>query len=379
MKDFFQILRRFVPPYKGYLASHILMTILSALLTLVSFASIQPILKILFKIDETIYTDYQTFHFHFFSISSWQESMKAIENNCYVYITENIQIHGGTYVLMLLGIFLVATTFLRTATMYLSIYLMIPLRTGVVRDIRNQINAKILALPLAFFSEERKGDILARVSGDVNEIETSIMSSLDMLFKNPILIVIYLSGMFFISWQLTLFVLFMLPVAGFVMGQIGKKLKQRSTLGQQQWGLLMSQIEETLSGLRIIKAFNAEKKISERFHKGNEDFRRTTKRIVRRQQMSGPMSEFLGTITISIVLWYGGSLILSDHSSIDAAGFMNYLVIFYLLINPAKELSKSIYSIQKGLASMDRVDKILKAESTITDPEQPVPIAFRDK
>jgi ATP-binding cassette subfamily B protein/subfamily B ATP-binding cassette protein MsbA len=379
MKEFFQLLRRFVPPYKIYLASHILMTILSALLTLVSFASIQPILKILFKIDEIVYTDYQPFDFHFLSIASWQESIKIFENNFYVYITENIHTHGGTYVLMLLGIFLIITTFLRTATMYLSIYLMIPLRTGVVRDIRNQINTKIVSLPIAFFSEERKGDILARISGDVNEIENSIMSSLDMLFKNPILIIIYLMGMVFLSWQLTLFVLVMLPVSGSIMGQIGKKLKKRSTLGQQQWGLLMSQIEETLSGLRIIKAFNAENKISERFYKGNEDFRKTTNRIVRRQQMSGPMSEFLGTVTIAIVLWYGGSLILSDQSSIDAAGFMNYLIIFYLLINPAKELSKSIYSIQKGLASMERVDKILKAESTINNPEHPVPISFHDK
>jgi ATP-binding cassette subfamily B protein/subfamily B ATP-binding cassette protein MsbA len=379
MKDFFQLLKRFVPPYKIYLASHILMTILSALLTLISFASLQPILKILFKLDEIVYTDYQSSDFHFFSIASWQESVKVLENNIYVYITENIQMHGGAYVLMLLGIFLIITTFLRTATMYLSIYLMIPLRTGIVRDIRNQINTKILSLSIGFFSEERKGDILARISGDVNEIESSIMSSLDMLFKNPILIIIYLTGMIFLSWQLTLFVLIMLPVSGFIMGQIGKKLKKRSTLGQQQWGLLMSQIEETLSGLRIIKAFNAESKISKRFYKGNEDFRKTTNRIVQRQQMSGPMSEFLGTITIAIVLWYGGSLILSDQSSIDAAGFMNYLVIFYLLINPAKELSKSIYSIQKGLASMERVDKILKAESTITDPKHPVSIPFQDK
>jgi ATP-binding cassette subfamily B protein/subfamily B ATP-binding cassette protein MsbA len=271
MKDLFQLLKRFIPPYKIYLALHILMTILSALLTLVSFASIQPILKILFKLDEVVYTNYQAFDFRFFSISSWQESLKAFENNFYVYITDSIQTHGGTYVLMLLGIFLVVTTFLRTTAMYLSIYLMIPLRTGVVRDIRNQINTKILSLPIAFFSEERKGDILARISGDVNEIENSIMSSLDMLFKNPILIIIYLMGMFFLSWQLTLFVLVMLPVSGFIMGQIGRKLKKRSILGQQQWGQLMSQIEETLSGLRIIKAFNAERKISERFYKGNED------------------------------------------------------------------------------------------------------------
>jgi ATP-binding cassette subfamily B protein/subfamily B ATP-binding cassette protein MsbA len=378
MKDFFQLLKRFVSPYKRYLGLHILMTILSSLLVIVSFYSIQPILKVLFKIDENVYTTYQTFDFHFFSASSWSSMMHALENNLYVSISDMIQAHSGSYVLILLGLFLIITTIFRTAAMYLSSYYMIPLRTGVVRDIRNQINDKVVSLPLAFFSEERKGDILARVSGDVNEIESSIMSSLDMLFKNPIQIIIYLAGMLILSWQLTIFVFVMLPVSGYVMGQIGKKLKRKSALGQQQWGGLMSQIEETLSGLRIIKAFNAEKKISDRFHKGNEEFRKTTNRIFRRQQLAHPMSELLGTTTIAIVLWYGGSLILSDNSSIDAPAFMNYLVLFYMLINPAKDLSKSVYSIQKGLASMDRVDKILKAESTIKDPEHPLPIHLND-
>jgi ATP-binding cassette subfamily B protein/subfamily B ATP-binding cassette protein MsbA len=305
--------------------------------------------------------------------------LKVFENNFYTYITEIIQTHGGAYLLILLGLFLVITTIFRTAAMYFSSYFMIPLRTGVVRDIRNQINDKVIALPLAFFSEERKGDILARISGDVNEIENSIMSSLDMLFKNPILIIIYLAGMLIISWQLTLFVLIMLPLAGYVMGKIGKTLKKKSALGQQQWGSLMSQVEETLSGLRIIKAFNAEKKISDKFHKGSEEFRKTTNRIFRRQQLAHPMSELLGTITIAVVLWYGGSLILSETHSIDAPAFMYYLTIFYMLINPAKDLSKSVYTIQKGLASVDRVDKILNAESTITDPEQPVAVSFNDK
>lgn len=260
--------------------------------------------------------------------------------------------------------------------MYLAFYMMIPIRTGVVRDIRNQINRKITQLSLGFFSEERKGDILARVSGDVNEIEASIMSSLDMLFKNPILISIYLIGMILISWQLTLFVFILLPFAGYVMGQVGKKLKRRSLEGQQQWGALMSQIEETLGGLRIIKAFNAEKKIQDRFERANELFRQTTTRVYRRQQMAHPMSEFLGTATIAVVLWYGGSLILSNNSSIDAATFIYYLVIFYSIINPAKDLSKAAYAIQKGLASMTRIDKILMAQSDINDPEQPKPVKF---
>lgn len=329
--------------------------------------------------NETVYTTYQNFDFNFFSFNSWREMEAAVENNFYFYMTEIIRSRGGIYVLFLLGIFLIITTIFRTAAMYFSFYFMIPLRTGIVRDLRNQINDKVLSLPLAFFSEERKGDILARISGDVNEIENSIMSSLDMFFKNPILIAIYLIGMLIISWKLTLFVMIMLPLAGYIMGQVGKKLKKRSALGQEQWGYLMSQIEETLSGLRIIKAFNAEKNISDKFHKTNEDFRKTTHRIFRRQQLAHPMSELLGTITIAIVLWYGGSLILLDDSPIDAAGFMYYLTVFYMMINPAKDLSKSVYTIQKGLASMDRVNKILYAESNIIDPPQPQAIQLNNK
>ena len=301
-----------------------------------------------------------------------------IKNNFFWYVSDLIEVHGGSFALIMLGIFLIVATFLKVATMYLAFYTMIPIRTGVVRDIRNQINRKITELPLGFFSEERKGDIIARVSGDVNEIETSIMSSLDMLFKNPILILIYLIGMIAISWQLTLFVFILLPFAGYVMGTVGKKLKRKSFEGQQQWGYLMSQIEETLGGLRVIKAFNAEAKIQDRFEKSNETFRRLTNRIYRRQQMAHPMSEFLGTATIAIVLWYGGTLILSSNSPIDASTFIYYLVIFYSIINPAKDLSKASYAIQKGLASMDRVDKILKAESNINDPEDPKPIALTE-
>ena len=375
MKDFLRILRRFVPPYKRYLVGNILFNILSAILNLFSFALIIPILQILFKIDKGVYTYMPV-------VVDWAnwDSVKALpeiwKNNFFWFVSDLIEREGGSFTLIILGVFLVVMTFLKVASMYLAFYMMIPIRTGVVRDIRNQINKKITQLSLGFFSEERKGDILARVSGDVNEIEASIMSSLDMLFKNPILISIYLIGMILISWQLTLFVFILLPFAGYVMGQVGKKLKRRSLEGQQQWGALMSQIEETLGGLRIIKAFNAEKKIQDRFERANEQFRQTTTRVYRRQQMAHPMSEFLGTATIAVVLWYGGSLILSNNSSIDAATFIYYLVIFYSIINPAKDLSKAAYAIQKGLASMTRIDKILMAQSDINDPEQPKPVKF---
>ena len=371
------VLRRFVPPYRRYLVLNIIFNILSAILNLFSFALIIPILQILFKINEDHYV-FIPWQFDWLSWESWKALPDLCTNNFFWFVSQLIEVRGGSFALIMLGVFLIVATFLKVATMYLAFYTMIPIRTGVVRDIRNQINRKITELPLGFFSEERKGDIIARVSGDVNEIETSIMSSLDMLFKNPILILIYLIGMIAISWQLTLFVLILLPVAGYVMGQVGKKLKRKSLEGQQQWGLLMSQIEETLSGLRIIKAFNAERKIQERFERSNEAFRRLTNRVYRRQQMAHPMSEFLGTATIAIVLWYGGSLILSANSPIDAPTFIYYLVIFYSIINPAKDLSKSVYAIQKGLASMERVDKILMAERTILDPEQPKPITLRE-
>ena len=372
-----RVLRRFVPPYKRYLVLNIVFNVLSAILNLFSFALIIPILQILFKINEDHYV-FIPWQFDWLSWESWKALPDLCTNNFFWFVSQLIEVRGGSFALIMLGVFLIVATFLKVATMYLAFYTMIPIRTGVVRDIRNQINRKITELPLGFFSEERKGDIIARVSGDVNEIETSIMSSLDMLFKNPILILIYLTGMIAISWQLTLFVLILLPVAGYVMGQVGKKLKRKSLEGQQQWGFLMSQIEETLSGLRIIKAFNAERKIQERFERSNEAFRRLTNRVYRRQQLAHPMSEFLGTATIAIVLWYGGSLILSANSPIDAPTFIYYLVIFYSIINPAKDLSKSVYAIQKGLASMERVDKILQAERTILDPEQPKPIALRE-
>ena len=362
MKDFIRILRRFVPPYKKYMVSNIVFNILSAILNLFSFALIIPILNILFKLNDDVYF-YKAWVFDPWTWESWKGTPELIKNNFFWFVSDLIEKEGGSFTLIVLGAFLIISTFLKVGTMYMAFFTMIPIRTGVVRDIRNQINKKITELPLGFFSEERKGDIIARVSGDVNEVETSIMSSLD--------IIIYLIGMIVISWQLTVFVLVLLPLAGYVMGQVGKKLKRKSLEGQQQWGGLMSQIEETLGGLRIIKAFNAEKKIQARFESSNDRFRRTTIRIYRRQQMAHPMSEFLGTATIAIVLWYGGTLILSNHSTIDASTFIYYLVIFYSIINPAKDLSKSVYAIQKGLASMDRIDKILKAESNINDPADP--------
>ena len=378
MKDFIQILRRFVPPYKKYIILNIVFNFLSAILNLFAFALIIPILRILFRIDETAF-EYMEWSVDFSNVESLKASAGSLTNNFSWYVSNLIETEGASYTLIILGVFLVVMTFLKVFTMYMAFFTMIPIRTGVVRDIRNQINHKITQLSLGFFSEERKGDIIARISGDVNEVETSVMSSLDMLFKNPILILIYLIGMIVISWQLTIFVLILLPLAGYLMGLVGKKLKRKSFEGQQQWGLLMSQIEETLSGLRIIKAFNAEKKIQARFEASNDVFRNITTRVYRRQQMAHPMSEFLGTATIAIVLWYGGSLILSNNSPIDASTFIFYLVIFYSIINPAKDLSKSVYSIQKGLASMERIDKILLAESTINNPAEPKPIALKEK
>ena len=378
MRDFIQVLRRFVPPYKKYLGLNIIFNILTAVLNLFSFMLIIPILNILFKTDETVYT-YTEWVFQPESVEFWRWIPGVLKDNMFWYVSDLINTYGGSITLIFLGLFLVVATFFKVTSMYLAFFTMVPIRTGVVRDIRNQINRKITELPLSFFSEERKGDIIARVSGDVNEIETSIMSSLDMLFKNPILILIYLIAMLVISWQLTIFVLVLLPVAGYVMGQVGKKLKRTSLLAQQQLGGLMSQIEETLGGLRIVKAFNAEKKIQDRFERSNDTFRRTTNRIYRRQQMAHPMSEFLGTVTIAIVLWFGGSLVLADNSAINASTFIYYLVIFYSIINPAKDLSKATYAIQKGLASVDRVDKILKAESNILSPENPKPIALQDR
>jgi len=380
MKDFVKILRRFVPPYKRQLILSFVFNILSAFMNVFSFMLIIPILNILFRISE------ETYSFMSWSDPAAESFMKqaehfaeAAKNNFYYYWTNSIEVNGAETTLLTLAVALVVLTFIKTGVTYLSSFYLIPIRTGVVRDIRNQINNKILALPLSFFSEERKGDIIGRMTGDVNEVENSIMSSLDMFFKNPILILVYFTTMIVISWQLTLFVLIVLPFAGFVMGRVGKTLKRRSTEAQEKWGELMAQIEETLGGLRVIKAFNAEKKISERFDSGGDELRQMTNKIARRQQLAHPMSEFLGTATIAIVLWFGGTLILGDNGDITASSFMFYLVMFYSIINPAKEFSKAHYAIQKGLASMERIDKILSAENNINDPANPVKIEFKDK
>lgn len=363
MKDLFKILLRFVPPYKKYVILNILFNLLSTLLSIFSFMLIIPILEILFKTSEATYT-----------FIPWNEGdlKDVIINNFYWLVAEQIKTNGAIWTLMLLGVWLIVMTFAKTMTGYLSSACIIPLRGGVVRDIRNFVYRKVVSLPIGFFTTERKGDIMSRMTGDVAEVENSIMTSLDMIFKNPIMIISYLATMFILSWQLTLFVLVLLPLAGFVMGRVGKSLKRKSLDAQQQWGGLMAQIEETLGGLRIIKAFNAENRICQRFAAINDKFYRTTNRIGRRQALAHPMSEFLGTTTIAIVLWFGGALILKGNSVINAGEFIYYLIIFYSIINPAKDLTKAAYTIQRGLAAMERVDKILSTENPIKNPENPV-------
>ncbi len=363
MKEFFHILKRFIPPYKKFLILTVLFNILSAVLNIFSFALIIPILQILFKIQEATY-----------QFIPWDADMgfkEIFTNNFYYYVTRLIETQGASTTLLILGLFLALMTFLKTGAYFLSSATIIPIRTGVVRDIRNQLYGKILNLPLGFFSEERKGDIIARMSGDVQEIETSIMSSLDMLFKNPILIIAYFGTLIVISWQLTLFTLIVLPIMGWFMGLVGKKLKRKSLVAQGMWSDLMTQVEETLGGLRIIKAFNAEQNMSKRFFSSNDEYRDTISRVNIRQQLAHPMSEFLGTVLIVIVLWFGGTLILNNNSSINAPSFIFYLVMLYSLINPLKEFSKASYNIPKGLASMERVDKILKAVNNMKESEHP--------
>ncbi len=371
MKGLFSIIKRFLPPYKRYIFLAFFFNIATALLTVVSFSAIIPILNILFDAG---HADYSFIEWGTTELST----MDVLKNNAYWFLTQLIEKYGSSNVLLILAIWLIVTTMFKTGSAYFGSFFTVPIRTGVVRDIRNKINDKILALPISFFSEERKGDILARISGDVNEVEASVMSSLDMFFKNPILIIIYLTTMIVISWQLTIFVLILLPVMGYVMGNVGKKLKRSSLEAQNKWGELMAQIEETLGGLRIIKAFNAEGDISRRFTKGSNTFMRMSGRISKRQFLAHPMSEFLGTVTIAIVLWFGGKLILNQTGIIDAATFILYLTIFYSIINPAKEFSRAAYTIQKGLASMERIDKILNAENDIKDPENPRQVQFEN-
>ena len=365
MKDFIKILRRFVPPYKKYLALNILFNILAAFLTLFSFALIIPILEMLFKINDTVYS---------YMPMGTGDFKDVLVNNFYYYIQQSVVDWGPSVTLALLAAALVVMTALKTGATYLSSYFIIPLRSGIVRDLRNYMFDKVTVLPIGFFTSERKGDVMARMSGDVAEIEFSIMSSLDMFFKNPVMIIVCLTMMVAISWQLTIFVFILLPIAGLAMGKAGRKLKRTSFEGQTQWGVLMSTIEETLGGLRIVKAFNAEEKVRRRFHAENQVFYRLSNSVARRQSLAHPLSELLGTTAIAIILWFGGSLILGGHTALDAPKFIYYMIIFYSIINPAKDLSKAVYSIQKGLASMERVDKILDARNPIVDPSSPKPL-----
>ena len=365
MKEFLQILRRFVPPYKKYLGLSILFNILSAVLNIFSFAALIPILQILFKVDGGIRVN-EYMHWN----GDWGSIKEVATNNLYYYIQEFIVVHSASTALLVIGIFLAFMTFLKTGAYFLSSATIIPIRTGIVRDIRNQIYQKINSLSLGFFSEERKGDIIARMSGDVQEVESSIMSSLDMLFKNPILILFYFVTLICISWQLTLFTILFVPPFGWFMGVVGKKLKAHSIEAQALWSDTMSMVEETLGGLRIIKAFCAEEKMNKRFNQVNSSYRDNIMRVNIRQQMAHPMSEFLGTILIVVVLWFGGILVL-DYGRIDGPTIIFYLVMLYSIINPLKEFSKASYNIPKGLASMERIDKILQAEVEIKDKENP--------
>lgn len=366
MKEFFQLMRRFVSPYKKYLGWAIVLNVLSAVLNVFSFTLLIPILQILFKMDNKVY--------EFIPWDSGVGMKEVLVNNFYYFVTEMIEKNGPSLALLFLGLFLAFMTLLKTSCYFASSAIMVPLRTGVVRDIRIMVYSKVMSLPLGFFSEERKGDIIARMSGDVGEVENSITSSLDMLIKNPILIIFYFTTLIITSWQLTLFTILVLPGMGWLMGVVGKKLKRDSLEAQGKWSDTMSQLEETLGGLRIIKAFIAEKKMVDRFTKCSNDYRDATNRVAIRQSLAHPMSEFLGTLLIVIVLWFGGSLILGHNSSIDAPSFIFYMVILYSVINPLKEFSKAGYNIPKGLASMERVDKILKAENKIKEVPNPKPL-----
>ena len=376
MKEFMQVLRRFVPPYKKYLVLTVVFNILSAVLNIFSFLAIIPILQIIFQtgvaspapapMELDLWGRLASFDF-----TGLKDAASA---NAEYYIRAMIGDIGQEMTLLVIGLFLVFATLLKTGAYFVSSATVIPIRTGVVRDIRNQLYRKITSLPLGFFSEERKGDIIARMSGDVQEVESSIMSSLDMLFKNPILIVAYFATLMFVSWQLTLFTLVFVPLMGWVMGMVGRKLKQKSIKAQALWSDTMSQVEETLGGLRIIKAFCAEEKMNRRFDRINSDYRENVRRVNTRQQMAHPMSEFLGTVMIVIVLWFGGMLVLGGNG-LSGPTFIYYMVILYSIINPLKEFSKASYNIPKGLASMERIDKILKAENTIREKPQPVHVA----
>ena len=356
------------------MALNIFFNLLSTILSLFSFAAIIPVLQILFGLSETTaqYIDLATVA----SLSDW---LSALKNNLYCWMGEQMTVHGGGYMLFLLGLFLVVMTGFKVLAAWLANFYMVPIRTGVLRDLRKSLYDKVVSLPIGYFTEERKGDVMSRMTNDVNEVEASIMAALDVLFKDPIMLLIYLITLFCISWQLTLFVLVLLPVAGLLIGRIGRSLKRASQRGQEQNAEILTQIDETLGGLRVVKAFNAEDKLKQRFLNLINDTRRTFNRINRRYYLAHPVSEFLGTALVAVILWFGGMLILSDHSTIDAATFIYYLVIFYSLINPAKDLSKAGYGVRKGMASLERIDKILNTQSNITEQPDPQPLSdFRE-
>ena len=373
MKEFFEMFRRYVGPYKRYVASSLAFNVLSALLNVFSFASLIPMLKLLFNTEQTVY--------HFIPWSTAGKALSDIAiNNAYYYTSQLVAQYGPAPTLLMIGVFLVTATLLKTSCYFASVATMVPVRTGIVRDIRNTLYKKITSLPLSFFSDERKGDIIARMSGDVGEVENSIMGSLEMLIKNPILIAVYFGSLLYISWQLTLFTLVVLPALGWAMGKIGRRLKQSSHEAQAKWSETMSQLEETLGGMRIIKAFGAEEKMQHRFNSTTNEFRNIYTRVATRQGSAHPVSEFLGTCLIVLVLWYGGTLIFSDHSPIDAPTFIFYMVILYSVIQPLKDLTKAAYAIPKGLASMERINKILLTKNPIREPEHPTHIdALHDK
>ena len=370
---FFQLIKRFVPPYKVHMALNILFNLLSTVLSLFSFAAIIPVLRILFGLStsEAVRVDMHT-------VSGLQDTLAALRTNLYCDLNDLIAAHGSGYVLLLLGLFLVLMTGLKCLCAWLANYYMVPIRTGVLRDLRQQLYDKILSLPMGYFTEARRGDVISRMTNDVGEVEGSIMSALDILFKDPVMILIYLITLLVISWQLTLFVLLLMPVAVFLIGRIGRSLKRASTRGQEQNAEILSSIDETLLGLRVVKGFNAQDKLRVRFNTLINATRATFNRINRRYYLAHPLSEFLGTALIAIILWFGGLLILSDHATIDAATFIYYLVIFYSIINPAKDLSKASYGIRRGMASLERIDAVLNTQSHILEPKNPKPVVFHD-
>lgn len=368
---FITLIRRFVPPYKAQMALNILFNLLSTVLSLFSFAAIIPVLRILFGL-----TEIEVEWVEVSQVQGLQETVSAIRTDLYCLLNEQIAAHGASYVLLMLGLFLVLMTGLKCGAAWLANYFMVPIRTGVLRDLRQQLYDKILSLPMGYFTEARRGDVISRMTNDVNEVEASIMSALDILFKDPVMILVYLVTLFVISWQLTLFVLLLMPVSVFLIGRIGRSLKRSSKRGQEQNAEILSAVDETLLGLRVIKGFNAQSKLRMRFEALINATRSTFNRINRRYYLAHPLSEFLGTALIAVILWFGGLLILSDHAMIDASTFIYYLVIFYSIINPAKDLSKASYGIRRGLASLERIDAVLATSSSIAEPAQPMPVRF---